>query len=149
MSVLLLDSGPLGLVTHPRGPADAVACKEWLRRMVSAGARVMIPEIADYEVRRELLRGRKHRGIQQLEALIRTTEFLALTTPAMRRAAEFWADARQTGQQTAADERLDADVILAAQAATLELPDVVIATSNLRHLGRFCGAMLWSDISPS
>lgn len=148
MSVLLLDSGPLGLVTHPRGPADAVACKEWLRRMVSAGARVMIPEIADYEVRRELLRGRKHRGIQQLEALIRTTEFLALTTPAMRRAAEFWADARQTGQQTAADERLDADVILAAQAATLELPDVV-ATSNLRHLGRFCGAMLWSDISPS
>jgi hypothetical protein len=65
----------------------------------------------------------------------------------MRRAAEFWADARRTGQQTAGDQRLDADVILAAQAVALEMPEVVVATSNLRHLSRYCNAMLWSDIS--
>src|SRR5688500_7376958 len=37
----------------------------------------------------------------------------------MRQAALFWAQARQRGQPTAGDNSIDADVILAAQAATL------------------------------
>ncbi|MGE0434782.1 MAG: hypothetical protein AB7K09_26125 [Planctomycetota bacterium] len=48
--VVVLDTGPLGLVTHPRN-ADA---KRWLKSLVLAGFAVAVPEIADYELRREL-----------------------------------------------------------------------------------------------
>ncbi|MEX2261699.1 MAG: hypothetical protein WD696_07095 [Bryobacteraceae bacterium] len=44
----------------------------------------MIPEIADYEVRRELLRAGKEKGLGRLDAL-------PITTPVMLKAAEFWA----------------------------------------------------------
>ncbi len=65
----------------------------------------------------------------------------------MRQAAMFWAEARQQGQPTAVDPALDGDVILAAQAATLELTDVVVATTNVRPLSRFVPAALWFDIT--
>ncbi len=108
---------------------------------------VMVPEIADYEVRRELLRARRTAGIARLDALITQVEYLAITTSAMRQAATFWAEARQQGRSTtAADPALDGDVILAAQAATLGRVDVIVATTNARHLSRFVPAELWSDI---
>jgi hypothetical protein len=37
-------------------------------------------------------------------------------------------------------------MILVAQAMTLEIPDVVIATTNLGHLSRFIAAELWQNI---
>ncbi len=52
----------------------------------------------------------------------------------MHQAARFWAQTRQQGQPTAGDKALDADMILAAQAMTLGVPDVVIATTNVGHL---------------
>jgi predicted nucleic acid-binding protein len=114
--------------------------------MVLADIRVLVPEIADYEVRRELLRANKAQGIAQLDALARLLEYLPITTVAMRRAAMFWAQARQLGQPTAGDKTLDADMILAAQAVTLGTPDVVIATTNVGHLARFAPAALWHEI---
>jgi hypothetical protein len=74
-------------------------------------------------------------------------KYLALTTVAMRRAAELWAQARRQGQPTAANCALDADVILAAQALTLGAP-AVMATSNPAHLTRFAPAELWQNIGP-
>jgi hypothetical protein len=65
----------------------------------------------------------------------------------MRQAAAFWAQARQQGQPTAGDKALDGDVILAAQATTLEVTDMVIATTNVGHLSRFAPAALWQDIT--
>ena len=59
--VVLLDSGPLGLVTNPRESDESRLCKEWLKMLLAAGVRVMVPEIADYEVRRELLRAGEQR----------------------------------------------------------------------------------------
>ena len=106
----------------------------------------MVPEIADYEIRRELLRARKTAGIRRLDNLISQTDYLAITTTAMRQAAEYWAEARQQGRATADNKALDGDVILAAQAATLDRANVVIATTNVKHLSRFTQAMLWSDI---
>lgn len=65
----------------------------------------------------------------------------------MRRAAELWAQARNTGHPTAPDPALDRDVILAAQALCLNTP-VVVATGNPAHLARFVPAELWSNITP-
>jgi hypothetical protein len=65
----------------------------------------------------------------------------------MRRAAQFWADARNAGLPTAADPALDGDVILAAQVAvSAGDEDPVIATTNVKHLERFVIARLWRDI---
>lgn len=145
--VVLLDAGPLGLVTNPKRSPQSIACAQWLQVSVTAGARVIVPEIADYEVRRELLRAKKAKGLARLDALIDLLEYLPLTTAAMRQAAAFWAQARQQGQPTAGDEALDGDVILAAQAVALGAPDVVIATTNIGHLARFAPAALWQTIT--
>jgi predicted nucleic acid-binding protein len=106
----------------------------------------LLPEIADYEVRRELLRAQKARGLAKLNLLVEQLEYLPLTTVAMRRAAEFWTEARQSGIPTAADPALDGDMILAAQAAVLDDPSVIIATTNVSHLSRFARADLWQNI---
>lgn len=67
----------------------------------------------------------------------------------MRYAAQFWAQARQQGKQTAGARSLDADVILAGQAVSLGASEVVVATTNVGHLARFVSADLWQNISPT
>lgn len=143
--VVLLDAGPLGLVTNPLRSPKALECTRWLQSLIAANTRVIIPEIADYEVRRELLRARKVQGVAKLDGLAEALEYLPLTTEAMRRAARFWAEARQQGQPTAGDKTIDADVILAAQAVTIGVP-AVIATTNVGHLSRFASAELWREL---
>ncbi|MGC1306265.1 MAG: hypothetical protein WA885_03475 [Phormidesmis sp.] len=147
--VIILDSGPLGLITNPKLSAESIACAQWLQTQVTSGNRAIIPEIADYEVRRELLRASKTKGLARLDDLINLLEYLPLTTVAMRQAAEFWAQARQQGQPTAGDKTIDGDMILVAQAMTLEASDIIIATTNVGHLSRFAVAELWQDISLS
>lgn len=145
--VVLLDTGPLGLVTNPKRSPRSIACAQWLQTLVARGLRVIVPEIADYEVRRELLRAKKERGLARLDALASRLEYLPLTTAAIRQAAVFWAQARQQEQPTADDKALDGDVILAAQAMTLGVADVVIATTNVGHLSRFAPAVLWPELT--
>ena len=142
---VLLGAGPLGLATNPNRSPSNLACTRWLQELINGGARVLIPEIADYEVRRELLRAKKDRGVDKLDALASSLGYLPLTTAAVRKAAECWAEARQQGRQTASDQSLDADVLLASQALTVE-GDVVIATTNVGHLTRFSAAEEWHKI---
>jgi len=144
---VLLDAAPLGLLTAPPRRPGARACSRWLAGLLTAGVRVIVPEITDYELRRELLRAGKTASVGRLDALGQTTEYLPLTTAAMRRAAELWALARQRGQPTAGDKTIDADVILAAQALTLGVA-VVVATTNVGHLARFVPADHWQNIRP-
>jgi len=75
-----------------------------------------VPEIADYEVRRELLRARKTRGLERLDLIRKTLGYLPLTTNMMLKAAELWTQARNQGTPTADRKALDCDVISAAQA---------------------------------
>jgi predicted nucleic acid-binding protein len=145
--VVLLDAGPLGLVTNPNHSPQSFACAQWLQGLVAGGVRVIIPEIADYEIRRELLRANKVRGIGRLNDLAGLLEYLPLTTAAMRQAAHFWASARQKGQPTAGDGTIDADMILVGQATTLGVPDPVVATTNVGHLSRFLSADLWHNVA--
>ncbi len=112
--VILLDAGPLSLVIHPGGGEDADAAKGWVRGLLDAGVPVLVPEISDYEVRRELLRVGKARSVLRLDRLAEDLGYLPITTEAMRLAARFWAEARKQGRPTAPNESLDADVILAA-----------------------------------
>ena len=154
--IVVLDAGPLSLVTHPKGGPDAEAAKEWLRGLREAGVDVRVPEIADYELRRELVRAGKARSVERLNRLAETPAYLPLTTEAMRMAAEYWARVRLAGQPTAPAEALDGDAILAAQAALLDRKDegaagvVVIATTNVGHLSRFpVAAEEWSAIVPA
>jgi hypothetical protein len=79
------------------------------------------------------------------------TGHVPISTVAMRRAAELWAQARSMGQPTAPDLALDGDVILAAQAIVLaaqEAEPVIIATTNPAHLQRYTAAAEWSTIQP-
>jgi predicted nucleic acid-binding protein len=147
--VIILDSGPLGLITNPKQSPESLSCAQWLQAHLRAGNRMIIPEISDYEVRRELLRANKNKGIARLDDLAQLIEYLPLTTIAMRQAAQLWAQARQQGQPTAGDKTIDGDMILVAQTMTLEVSDIVIATTNIGHLSRFATAELWQNIVPN
>jgi predicted nucleic acid-binding protein len=147
--VVVLDAGPLSLVTNPKLSAESVACAQWLQAQITLGNRVIIPEIADYEVRRELLRANKTKGIARLDDLAKSLEYLPLTTISMRQAAQLWAQARQQGQPTAGDKTIDGDMILVAQAMSLTIPDVVVATTNVGHLSRLIAAEVWQNIAPN
>jgi predicted nucleic acid-binding protein len=146
--IVLLDAGPLGMITNPKSSPENDACKSWLEKLAARGVDIVIPEIADYEVRRELLRAGKDQGVARLDALKKLVGYAPITTLVMLGAAEFWATARRLGRQSADDVSLDADMILAAQAVTLDRDDNerVIATTNVRHLMLFAPARIWRDI---
>ncbi|MGH2345513.1 MAG: hypothetical protein ACRDG4_09835, partial [Chloroflexota bacterium] len=145
---IVLDTGPLGMaVRGDKYPPFA----RWLRRTVESGILLCVPEIADYELRRGYLLKGWLDQTARLDELGKALRYVPLTTSAIRRAAGFWADARRNGIQTAPDPALDGDVILAAQtlelAASLQLQpnDVIVATDNVGHLGRYVDAQRWSD----
>lgn len=136
----MLDTGPLGKIAHPRADPDIAM---WLEGHLRAGVEVIIPEIADYDLRRELLQAGLHASVVRLNEWEQRLAYLPLQTEVMRQAAEFWAQARKAGKPTADDKALDGDVILAAQAHQV---GAVVATENVGHLSRFVDARNWKDI---
>jgi predicted nucleic acid-binding protein len=147
-AVVILDAGPLDVLSNPKRSAPVVACRQWVAALNTGKRRVIVPEITDFEVRRELVRAKKRLGLALLDGLAQQLEYLPLSTAAMRKAAELWALARQQGKPTAPDHALDIDVILAAQALTLSVPSIVVATTNVGHLTQFVAAELWQNITP-
>ena len=149
---IFLDSGPLGLITNPKRTPDAIAATNWAIDMMTAGHRFLVPAIANYEVRRELVRGGKTKGIAVLEAWNSAyrDRYLPLTDSALFLAADLWARSRNAGTPTADPKELDGDVLIAAQALDLGLPpsDFIIATVNVGHLAQFVPADLWTNIKP-
>jgi hypothetical protein len=157
--IVLLDESPLSRISNPGGAPINGQCQAWLAGLLtSSTTRVLVPElvpeIAEYEVRRELLRARKASGLARLDRVVGAFGSVSATRPVMLRAAELWAIARQQGYQMAQDAALDADVILAAQAIVLSAgaaERVVIATENAQHLARFTEAIdwrSWSSLQP-
>ena len=144
----VLDTGVLSTITHPAATPANTQCLEWLVAAIGRGITVAIPEIADYELRRELLRAGKTVSVKKLDDLERLLPYRPLTTRAMRIAAELWADVRNRNLPTASDDALDADVILAAQARELqdEGCQVTVATANVGHLSRLVAAGRWQDL---
>jgi len=143
-AIYLLDTGPLGLLAHGQ-PAYRIPIQTWVVQEMSAGAAIYISEVADYEVRRELTRlvrsgklpsSRLHR----LDQLVNLCGYLPVTTAMWRRAADLWADARQQGLPTAGAAALDADVLIAAQAAEFH---ATVITNNPMHLARWVPVRTW------
>lgn len=146
-----LDSSPLGLVTQKVGKSpEGDACRLWMEDLLTQGIKIYVPEIADYEVRRELLRAGKPTSVLRLDRLKQLARHVPLTTAAMQEAAALWAQVRNQGLTTADVHALDGDVIVAAQVLALGYAptEIVIATSNTRHLSRFAPAELWERIKP-
>jgi hypothetical protein len=151
--LILLDSGPLGLTVRAPNKPQVVRYNTWLNALSATGATIIIPEIAHYELRRKLHRIRAVGSLRRPDdALDPSRGFihLPLTTDAIIKAAEFRALVRQTGVPTASPDALDADAILAGQAALAGQPGdtVTIATTNLAHSNRFPGidAQMWDQI---
>jgi hypothetical protein len=53
---IVLDTTPLGLLTQKKGIAEAEACRAWADGLSQFGCCFFVPEIADYELRREFVR---------------------------------------------------------------------------------------------
>ena len=135
----VLDTGPLGRLTHPARNPQIVS---WLERQLAEGIPVMIPEIVDYELRRSLLLEGLSRSVTRLDDLKAALVCLPITTPVMLQAAKLWAEARRCGRPTADAQALDGDVILAAQTLAV---DGRVATENVGHLSFFVEAINWRE----
>lgn len=87
---LVLDSGPLGLLTHPQRSVEVISLTDQLSRWLLKDARVLVPAIVYYELKRELLRARKAQGIERLDAFIAAApgRYLPLSDQALRLGAE-------------------------------------------------------------
>ena len=154
---IFLDTGPLGIVTNPKRPPQTVAMLRWAAAHLRAGNHLMVPAVADYEVRRELIRLGRTAGIAALDLWNQVTEaryiaLNALNDSALKRAANLWAEVRNRGLVTADPKELDCDALIAAQvleyqvAQNLAADEIIVATTNVGHLSRFVAAELWSSI---
>ena len=145
---IVLDSSPLGFLTNPSGSDEVIAINQWALLCVGAGHRVYVPEVIDYELRRELLRAGKTSSVTLLDGLKTLFEYLPITTAAMLRAADLWALSRNAGIPTGDPKKLDIDVILAALTLDAPATDIIVVTSNVSHISRFVTADLWSAVTP-
>lgn len=150
---VVLDTTPLGLLTQKKDVPEAEACRAWYRTLINFGCLFFVPEIADYELRREFLRQGNTGAVSRLQIFNSAVpdRYLPLTTPAVQLAADLWARVRNQGRTTAPPEALDADALIAAQAGLLNpaafgLAATIVATANVGHLSALTHAVLWSDI---
>ena len=155
-TAIVLDEHPLSLLTMRVGHPKREPCKNWFLAMEKAGHVFHVPAIADYELRRELLRTGKEASIARLDAFNEAVRgrYLPLTQAEIREAARLWAIARdpKNNRGGAPKEALDGDVLIAAQAKLLVpedfFMDVVVATSNPSHLSILVTAYQWDQILP-
>lgn len=145
---LILDANALSNLI---APAKHRNFAEWFERMRRVGHVFVIPEIADYELRRELIRI-KSTLLPRLDELAELDGFYyaPLSTPVMRLAADLWAEAWNERRATADRHALDGDATMGATARLLKMGErgVVVVTDNLKHIQRYTSAARWEDIEP-
>jgi hypothetical protein len=143
--LIALDSGPLGDLINPNNTPPAQAIRAWMRNHLANGDKFLLPEIADYEIRRnetvEVLNvfgpSQSAAAIYLLDQLKASITYLPITTAAMLVAARLWAEHRKgtTRGHPSRSPALDGDVILTAQCmeeSGIRNEPIVIATMNLR-----------------
>ena len=150
--VIVLDSGPLGALANPKATETSRAAQAWLRARVTDDDIIVIPEITDYEVRRELLRAGFHQSVKQLDSLRVFLNVVPIDGEQLQEAASLWAEARNLGRPAKSDHGLDADMILIAQSRAAAAlygngNGTIIATTNTKHLDLFTDAREWQLIT--
>ncbi len=145
---VVLETNTLGRLVSPGRHPEILS---WFEQMREAGHIFILPEIADYELRRELTRI-ESKSLPCLDALalLDGVYYALLSTPVMRRAAMLGAEARRAGKPSADKHALDGDVILASTAQLFEADgrQVLVATDNVKHLERWVPAIRWWEIEP-
>jgi predicted nucleic acid-binding protein len=146
--VIFVDSGPLGYALTPTVNEEHRRCSQWLDALIAQEEQIAIAEIVDYECRRGWLRHDNLPALTLLDQARAALLYVPITSEAMLQAAQFWAASRKGGYATTDEKRLDADVILAAQVATFAPAgaSVMVATTNIKHLGRFVTAKKWEEL---
>jgi hypothetical protein len=154
MAIVWLDSGIIGLVTNPHKKGEARACENWMLGLAARGVYVVSSSLCDYEVRRNLIlestRTGNYSGLNNLDEITAVVSFLSVTDESLKMAATLWAQSKLSGTPTANDSSLDADLIICAQWRILAAQQPgqmsIIATTNVKHLGRFATVGRWQDI---
>lgn len=89
--VIFLDSGPLGIPVNAKTPPPPLTAAAIRRAasLISNGHRLIVPAIADFEARRELVRAGRVQSVALLEAWngAQPDRYLPLTDSASKRAA--------------------------------------------------------------
>lgn len=153
-SLVLLDTGPLGMFTNPSANAKNKECRRRVEELLAAGSKVFAPAIAVYETRRKLvhlqLTQPATKRLTRFDAGLALLDPLPITDEVMRRASEIWGESRANGINTDDPKTLGGDVILVAQARVLEADtggNVEIATVDRADLKRlFPNIRLWDDL---
>ena len=100
-TIFLLDASILGAVTNPKtNNLNVQECQSWFNRCLEKSMIFVLPEIADYEIRRELIRANKINGINRLDRLKSILQYQPIDTNTMLLAAQLWAESRQRGTPT-------------------------------------------------
>lgn len=139
---IILDTGPLGRITHPK-PKPNREIAIWFKKVLRTETIVFIPEIVDYELRRNFLLEGMKEAIKRLDQLEDELIYLPLDTEIMLKAAELWAFMRRQGKPSADPKALDGDVILAAQALKV---NATVITENISHLKLMVAAKNWKEL---
>jgi hypothetical protein len=142
---IILDTGPLGDLVNPYDNPKTRAIRAWMRAHLDKGVRFVIPEIADYEVRRSDILNVLNSpfgpcdsaaALYLLDQLKTAITYEPLTTPTILLAARLWAEKRKGTAKGDPEHhpKLDADIIITAQAIQKsgDHDPVVIATMNLK-----------------
>jgi predicted nucleic acid-binding protein len=150
---LLLDSNILGQLVQPVAEKNRPMVTIMGRLFQDVRYQICFPEIADYEFRRKLLHLAQHphqarkwarEALKVLDELV-STDYVPITTETMRLAANLWAQTRISGQPRGSEEKLDADVILAAQAQQV---GGQILTTNEKHFKNIADLFDWRSFQP-
>jgi len=138
---LLLDTNILKRLCHPSTHRDV---QSWFERAlqyasVTPDSGVFVSAVAEYELRRGY-HWKLDKHDDERKSLARLGDFCSLlgvqpvTNQVFLDAALLWAQARRGGYSTAAEDRVDWDVVLAAHGRELR---AVVVTSNSKHFSRY------------
>ena len=142
--LIILDSAPLGHICNSRNRNDYKKLKDFVK---SLSFSICVPEIIDYELRRNLELEGLRKSVNLLSQFQRRDQILRLESQDLIEAAELWAWCRRRGKPTTENRGLDIDVILVAQSLSQlsRFDKVVILTVDIGDLSVFSdlGILLW------
>ena len=134
---LLLDTNTLTELCHPH---RGLRVRRWFEAM-HVRHTVFLSGVAEYELRRELVRNHSVRALDALENLAERLPYVPMDRPMWKCAAVVWADQVAKGRMPA--QGISGDTLLAAQALVVR---AVVITENLKHFEGIVLAMSWTDV---